>query len=61
MLDFGTIVMGNKFSELPNENRPISLDTLTLELRQLHVSRCVLIINFLTLHYLNIYFNLIKE
>ncbi|XP_065344717.1 intermembrane lipid transfer protein Vps13 isoform X2 [Cloeon dipterum] len=44
MLDLGTIVMKNKFSELqiPNESRTVSMDTLTLGLRKLHVTRVML-------------------
>ncbi|XP_059483152.1 intermembrane lipid transfer protein Vps13 isoform X2 [Neocloeon triangulifer] len=44
MLDLGTIVMNNKFTELqiPNESRTVSMDTLTLGLRHLHVTRVML-------------------
>lgn len=43
MIDLGTIIMKNQFSELsiPNETKTLSIDTLTLCLKKLHVTRFV--------------------
>jgi hypothetical protein len=44
MIDLGTIIMKNQFSEIsvPNETKTLSMDTITLFLKKLHVTRLVL-------------------
>jgi hypothetical protein len=43
MIDLGTIIMKNQFSEIsqPNESKTLTMDKITLFLYKLHVTRLV--------------------
>jgi hypothetical protein len=43
MIDLGTIIMKNQFAEIsdPQESKTLSMDTITLILNKLHVTRLV--------------------